>query len=236
MGIAGGVPGPYPSRRNPCGHPIEGRVIVSNSLMRRRSDIDFATFCAHWLDPHGVLAARLPGCRHYVQNHVVDVPGTNARARALGIDGIPQLAFESPEDRLAAHNSQALRDCDRDSELFVGAVSRVLTEIPAPIDFRGPPGTVKQLLLFVPPQGDRVQRLRPDELPSRLRGLRKLVIHQVLEQMAAPGSKVPNLDIPVDGFCEAWLEDRDAVLRNTDVLDAPDAGVASFVVQVHPFI
>jgi len=77
-------------------------VIVANSLMRRRDDIDLAAFQQHWLDPHGPLTAKLPGCRHYVQNHILDSAGTNALARSLRIDGIPQLAFASPEDRMTA--------------------------------------------------------------------------------------------------------------------------------------
>ncbi len=36
-------------------------VIVANSLMRRRDDIDLAAFQQHWLDPHGGKAARAPG-------------------------------------------------------------------------------------------------------------------------------------------------------------------------------
>jgi uncharacterized protein (TIGR02118 family) len=211
-------------------------MIVANSLMRRRPDIDFATFCAHWLDPHGVLAAKLPGLRHYVQNHILDVPGTNACARSLRIDGIPQLAFDTPEARVAAHGSPELAACDRDSEGFVGAVSRVMTQIAAPVDFRGPQGSVKQILLFVAQPGDGVSRLRPRDLEGRLRGVRRLVVHEVLQQTHAPGSKVPNLDVPVDGFAEAWLEDDAAAAENARWLDAPERGVATFVVQVHPFL
>lgn len=211
-------------------------MIVSNSLMRRRADLGIAAFCAHWLSPHGILTAKIPGCRHYVQNHILDEPGTNAYARQLGIDGIPQLAFDTSEARLAAHHSQEMQDCNRDSELFVGAVSRVMTEIPAPVDLVGPPGTIKQLLLFVAPPGDASRRLRPEDVTPMLHGVRRLVVHRVMEQTAAPRSKVPNLGIPVDGLCEAWLADREAIAANAAVLDAPGSGVATFVVRVHHFI
>jgi uncharacterized protein (TIGR02118 family) len=215
------------------------RMIVSNSLMRRRADLDLAQFCAHWLEPHGALAARLPGCRHYVQNHIVDGPGTNAFARALRIDGIPQLAFDSPQARLAAHGSEALKACDRDSELFVGAVSRVITEIPAPVDFVGPPGTLKQMLLFVPALQDArppSPPRSPDDVIRALVGVRRHVVHVVQLQTRAPGSNVASLDIPVDGLCELWLDDLDAVKRNAAVLDTPGGGIASFAVTVHPFL
>jgi uncharacterized protein (TIGR02118 family) len=88
-------------------------VIIANSLIRRRDDIDLATFQQHWLDPHGPLTAKLPRCLHYVQNHILDTAGTNALARKLRIDGIPQLAFASPEDRVAAHNRPSSRPATR---------------------------------------------------------------------------------------------------------------------------
>ena len=209
-------------------------MIVANSLMRRRADLDLARFEAHWLDPHGRLTAKLPRCRRYVQNHVVDGPGTNALARALGIDGIPQLAFDTPEDRLAAHNSPELKACDVDSRSFVGAVSRVMTTIDGAADLVGPPGAIKQILLFL--ASADAARLRPDTIADRLQGVRRLVTHAVLEQTRAPGSTVANLDIPVDGLCDVWLDGMAAVERNASVLDRDGSGVASFVVTVHSFI
>jgi uncharacterized protein (TIGR02118 family) len=214
-------------------------MIVANSLMRRRPDIDLATFQAHWLDPHGPLTAKLPRCRRYVQNHILDLPGTNALARALGIDGIPQLAFDTPEDRLAAHGSPELKACDRDSQSFVGAVSRVMTTIDGAADLVGPRDTVKQILLFVAPPGDGRSggaRLRPQTVADRLQGVRRLVRHEVVEQTRAPGSQVANLDVPIDGLCDVWLDDLDAVKRNASWLDRGDSFVASFVVKVYPFI
>ena len=203
-------------------------MIVANSLMRRRADRDLAAFQAHWLDPHGPLTAKLPRCRRYVQNHVLDAPGTNDLARALGIDGIPQLAFDTPEDRVAAHGSPELKACDQDSQLFVGAVSRVMTKIDGVADFVGPPGSIKQILLFLAPDGaERVE-------PADLHGVRRLVRHAVLEQTRAPGSKVANLDVPVTGLWEAWLDGEAAVQRNAGRLDR--ARVASFAVQVYAIL
>jgi uncharacterized protein (TIGR02118 family) len=211
-------------------------MIVANSLMRRRADLDRATFEAHWLDPHGPLTAKLPRCRHYVQNHLLDGPGTNATARALAIDGIPQLAFDTPEDRLAAHNSPELKACDQDSQLFVGAVSRVMTKVDAPIDLVGPPGAIKQIFLFPTSHGAGMTPHQRDGLADRLAGVRRLVKHVVIEQTRAPGSKVANLDIPVDAIWDVWLDGPDAVARNAAWLDGDASGVASFVVQVHAFI
>lgn len=208
-------------------------MIVSTSLMRRRDDLDRAAFEQHWLDPHGALAARLPGCTHYVQNHILDVDGTNALARRLQIDGIPQLAFATPENRFAAHGSDELKACDRDSELFVGAVSRVITEIDGAAEFGEPADAIKQILLFV---SSRTAADRPVDgsIVDRLAGVRRSVMHRVMQQTHAPGSKVANLDISVGGLGEVWLESMDAVRRNADLLDR--SGVASFVVKVYRFI
>lgn len=208
-------------------------MIVSTSLMRRRDDIDQAAFERHWLDPHGTLAARLPGCMHYVQNHISDVDGTNALARRLRIDGIPQLAFATPQGRSAAHGSSELAACDRDSELFVGAVCRVITEIDGIADLEKPSDAIKQILLFVS-TGAAVDRRVDGSIVDRLAGVRRSVTHRFMQQTHAPGSKVANLDVPVEGLSEIWLESMDAVRRNADILD--QSGVASFVVKVYRFI
>jgi uncharacterized protein (TIGR02118 family) len=207
-------------------------MIVANSLIRRRNDIDLATFQQHWLDPHGPLTARLPRCRHYVQNHILDTAGTNALARSLRIDGIPQLAFASVEDRTAAYGSAELKACDKDSELFIGAVSRVVTAVDDEAAFDQDDGSVKQILLFVAP---RAPSQPVDAILSELHGVRRIVRHQILQQAHAPGSRVPNLDVDVAGLVDVWLAGTDAVERNAALLDR-DGGVASFAVKAHRFI
>jgi uncharacterized protein (TIGR02118 family) len=207
-------------------------MIVANSLMRRRDDIDLATFRQHWLDPHGPLTAKLPRCRHYVQNHVLDSAGTNALARSLRIDGIPQLAFATPEDRVAAHGSAELKACDRDSEQFIGAVSRVMTEVDGDVALDASDGSIKLILLFVAP---RAASKPIDATLSQLHGVKRLVRHRLLQQTHAPGSRVPNLDVPVAGLADVWLPDTDAVARNAELLDR-DGGVASFAVKTYRFI
>ena len=209
-------------------------VIVANSLMRRRDDIDLAAFQQHWLDPHGPLTAKLPGCRHYVQNHVLDSAGTNALARSLRIDGIPQLAFASPEDRMAAHGSAELTASDKDSELFIGAVSRLITAVEGDAAFEGPPGSVKQILLFVAPSPPS-KETTGEAILDELQGVRRFVRHEILQQTHAPGSRVSNLDVLIEGLCEFWLSDMDAVASNAALLDR-HRGVASFAVKVYRFI
>jgi uncharacterized protein (TIGR02118 family) len=206
-------------------------VIIANSLIRRRDDIDLATFQQHWLDPHGPLTAKLPRCLHYVQNHILDSAGTNGLARELRIDGIPQLAFASPEDRVAAHNSAELKACDKDSELFIGAVSRVMTEVDDAAVRDQDDGSIKQILLFVAP---RASSPPADAILDELRGARRIVRHEILQQTHAPGSRVPNLDVAVAGLAEVWLSDIAAIERNAALLDRE--GVASLAVKTYRFI
>jgi uncharacterized protein (TIGR02118 family) len=207
-------------------------VIVANSLIRRRDDIDPETFRRHWLDPHGPLTAKLPRCLHYVQNHVLDGPGTNALARSLRIDGIPQLAFANPEDRVAAHGSAELAACDRDSEQFIGAVSRLMTAVDDGTALDAADGSIKQMLLVIAP---RTPSKPADEILRALHGVRRVVRHDILQQTHAPGSRVPNLDVEVAGLVDLWVTDIDAVARNAALLDR-DGAIASFAVKTYRFI
>ncbi|HEX6611568.1 MAG TPA: EthD family reductase, partial [Hyphomicrobiaceae bacterium] len=78
-------------------------MIAAISMMRRRADISLEQFRRHWLDPHGVMTAELPGVRYYIQSHCLDAPGTNALAKELAIEGFPQLWFDSIEARRIAY-------------------------------------------------------------------------------------------------------------------------------------
>jgi len=215
-------------------------MIVSHSLMRRRPDLDKGEFEKHWLEPHGPLTARLPGCRRYVQNHIRDVPGTNALARTLQVDGIPQLWFDTPEDRVAAHGSPELKACDLDSRLFVGAVSRVITEVKGTAR-EGPSGSVKQILLFTRlgrPFGESGAALasRHAATLDALEGVLARIDYDVVQQGPAPGSTVPNLGVDVDAIVDIWLDSLAVSERIAAALARAAPEVATFVVIVHSFI
>ena len=109
-------------------------MIAAISMMRRRADISLDQFRRHWLDPHGVMTAELPGVRYYIQSHCLDAPGTNALAKELAIEGFPQLWFDSIEARRIAYTSPRIAECNIDSEHFVGAVSRLVTEPQVVVD------------------------------------------------------------------------------------------------------
>jgi len=207
-------------------------MIVSTSLIRRRDDLTNEQFRRHWLDPHGPLTAQLPGTRYYDQNHVLpDASGTNATARALRIDGFPILAFDNAERRREAHTSPQMAACNLDSRDFIGAVSRVIGDdgsAPRPRSV----GLIKQLLLL--PSGGAASDL--PGLMSMLDGIETSIVHDILEQGAAPNSTVPFIGVDVEAFAEVWTRTRQDIERNAAKLADIAASLATFEVDVVNFI
>jgi uncharacterized protein (TIGR02118 family) len=215
-------------------------MIVAISLIRRRADLTSEAFRRHWLDPHGVLTATLPGTRSYVQGHVIDHPAMNAAARRAGIDGFAVLGFDSIADRALAYASPVIRACNIDSEQFIGAVRRLVTE---PRIVLAPPagGAARKIYLlgFGDPAGmDAWARAVEAAVPD-LPGARGLVCHAVLSQHAPPESRIPDLGLTVAGFAEIWLADDATLGAGAAALGATGAeGVetAVFVAEDHRLI
>lgn len=207
-------------------------MIASTSLIRRRDDLTNEQFRRHWLDPHGPLTAKLPGTRHYDQNHVLPIAsGTNAAARVLGIDGFPILAFDDAERRREAHSSPEMAACNLDSRGFIGAVSRVISDDG---NARRPSssGLIKQLLLL--PWGGGPADLK--SLLSALDGIETSIVHVILEQGGAPNSTVPFIGVEVEAFAEVWTRSRQDVERNATKIADLAANLATFEVEVVNFI
>jgi uncharacterized protein (TIGR02118 family) len=191
-------------------------MIAAISMMRRRAEIGRDQFRRHWLDPHGVMTAGLPGVRYYVQSHCLDAPGTNALARELAIDGFPQLWFDSLEARRIAYTSSRIAECNIDSEHFVGAVSRLVTE-PQVIVERSIVEAVKVVLLGIgPPDPGWSHRLDARVMP--MEGVVGYVRHVLLEQAAAPASRVPELRVRVAGIAELTFESEADLLQHAGAL------------------
>ena len=167
-------------------------MIAAISMMRRRADISLDKFRRHWLDPHGVMTAGLPGVRYYIQNHCLDAPGTNALAKELAIDGFPQLWFDSVEARRIAYTSPRIAECNIDSEHFIGAVSRLVTGTLRSSLSDRPWIAAKVVLVAIgPPDPGWSDRLRVRVMP--MKGAVRYVRHVLLEQAAASASRVPEL-------------------------------------------
>jgi uncharacterized protein (TIGR02118 family) len=179
-------------------------MIAAISMIRRRADVSQTQFRRHWLAPHGVLTAGLPGVRYYIQSHCLDAPGTNALARELAIDGFPQLWFDSMEARKMAYTSPRIAECNVDSENFIGAVSRLVTEPQQLVDLAATQAA-KIIVLAIGPPEPRW----PDHLLARVmrkKGVVGYVRHTLLEQAPAPASKISELKVQVAGIAEVTFE------------------------------
>lgn len=90
----------------------EKSLIKRMSILKRRSDIDFATFQYEWNKVHAEHVLTMPGIEGYVQNLVIDSSvkkGKVIENNGLGIDGIVELWFKDPaslENAFASPNGQ----------------------------------------------------------------------------------------------------------------------------------
>lgn len=201
-------------------------MIAAISMMRRRADISSEQFRRHWLDPHGVMTAELPGVRYYIQSHCLDAPGTNALARELAIEGFPQLWFDSYEARRIAYTSPRIAECNIDSEQFVGSVKRLVTEPQTIVDSKAGGDAAKVIVLVTgEPDADWPERLQSRVRP--LPGVIHFARHKLLEQAAAPASKIPELKVQVAGFAEITFATEAQLLAGLTVISGPPAEAAS---------
>jgi uncharacterized protein (TIGR02118 family) len=208
-------------------------MIFSNSLERQRDDIDLDEFRRHWLHPHGPMTAGLPGTRRYIQNHVVFTRGTNALARLLRIQGVAQLGYDSLAARNAAYDSPELvKACDADTPLFVGAVTRVVTECTDP--FPADEKELSKAIVLVPRLSQPKQT--PASVLEQLEGVRHCAGHRIIEQAGPPKGKVPALGLEVDLLLELWFANDDDLVRCCENNEAKRNNIAIFHIKPYFFI
>ncbi len=98
-------------------------------LIRRRPDMELEEFRRYWRETHAPIAAKIPGLRKYVQNHVIETPdGTPA-----SFDGVAELWFDdetsieqvmaSPEIQAAVADNENFLDVTRIEVLIVDEVT-----------------------------------------------------------------------------------------------------------------
>ena len=90
------------------------------SIFRKREDLPRETFRDYWRNRHPEVVTRLPGIRHYVQNHVTGV----LRGEAAW-DGIAEVWFDDIETMRANAGSPVLADIRADEANFIAAGSMV---------------------------------------------------------------------------------------------------------------
>ncbi|MGE0768841.1 MAG: EthD domain-containing protein [Hyphomicrobiaceae bacterium] len=204
-------------------------MIAAISLIRRRPDLSLEAFRRHWLHPHGTMTAELPATRRYVQHHPIDVAGTNAYARQLGIDGIPELWFDDIEARQNAYTSPRIAECNVDSENFIGAVTRIVSE-PRVVLAAPETDAVARVLLLATGAADPLWSQRTEDTVAALPpGVIGYTAHRLIEQAPAPNSRIAELVLPVAGFAEVAFADEAALLAATSRL-VPSAYAATTAV------
>lgn len=188
-------------------------MIAAISLMRRQDSISLTRFRRHWLDIHGPLVCGFPGLRRYVQCHVVASTATNETARSMRIDGFPILYFDNDHDRTRAHHSPEMAACNIDSRQFIGAVSRVITDVSG--DLRSNAGRFSLIEIW----------------PEDASPVPSPVHYSVREQGAAPNSIIPHLPVTAGAVTQTWF---DSLVDLECAADTPDDSLsARFVVEEH---
>jgi uncharacterized protein (TIGR02118 family) len=208
-------------------------MIAAISLMQRRQDITLAAFRRHWLDVHGPLVCRFPALRHYVQHHVIASPAMNTAARDMRIDGFPILWFDNDADRQRAHRSPEMAACNVDSQSFIGAVSRVISESRETLPQADDAGRMKLIAVLPGHRADYAALERYATWARSLSRVAGIVLYRVLQQGPAPNSTIAHLPVSAAGLAElsfASLVDLECTMA------ADDSGAAHFVVEEHRLV
>jgi len=108
-----------------------GALLKRMSFLRRRPDVDAATFEREWRIEHARLVKLMPGVRGYRQNLVIErqaVKGTPCGYDDLPIDGVVELWFSETDSLNAAFASpEGVRTMDH-ARTIIGEITPFLVE------------------------------------------------------------------------------------------------------------
>lgn len=222
-------------------------MIVRMGLLTRRPGTSEASFREHWRKVHGPLAARLPGLRRYVQNHVTDrrqLAIDHARG-TWSIDGISQLWFDSVEDMNRAVASEAYADVARDHVTFVGDTGLVTTvpNVVVPVDPSAGP-LVKRMSILTRKPGLTPEAFRVEwwgfhaEAVKKFPNLMGYTQNLVVDRSAGLGAPSSYEALPIDGIVELWFRsvaDIEAAFRSP-AADVSQTHALSFISEITTFL
>ena len=83
----------------------------------RKAGMSVEEFQRHWRDVHGPIAAKMPGCRRYVQSHVL--PQLYDREQQPAYDGVAELWFDDYETMQASFYSPEAKAARADELHFI---------------------------------------------------------------------------------------------------------------------
>ena len=131
----------------------------------------------------------------------------------MRIDGFPILYFDNDADRLRAHHSPEMAACNVDSRQFIGAVSRVISDVSG--ELRTNHGRFSLIEIW------------PETIPLPPRPMQYLV----REQGAAPNSTIPHLPVTVGTMTQTWYDSL--VDLECAAATMQDTSSARFAVEEH---
>ncbi|MBK6864409.1 MAG: EthD family reductase [Ideonella sp.] len=112
--------------------PDPGRKLLKRmSFLRRRADVDAATFEREWRVEHARLVKLMPGVSGYRQNLVIErqaVKGTPCSYGELPIDGVVELWFTDTDSLNAAFASPEGVRTMAHAETFIDEITPFLVE------------------------------------------------------------------------------------------------------------
>jgi uncharacterized protein (TIGR02118 family) len=83
-------------------------------LFRKRPDLELDEVQRYWKETHAALAAKMPGLRRYVQDHVLPAPSGEMQP----YDAVAELWFDSAEAFQASMSSPEGQATLADAETF----------------------------------------------------------------------------------------------------------------------
>jgi uncharacterized protein (TIGR02118 family) len=83
----------------------------------RKAGVSVEEFQRHWRETHGPIAAKMPGCKRYVQSHVL--PQLYESEHQPAYDGVAELWFDDYDTMQASFRSPEAKDARADELLFI---------------------------------------------------------------------------------------------------------------------
>ena len=194
-------------------------MLVRMGLLNKKPDWTMERFRAHWRDQHGPLAARLPGLRTYVQNHVVDSAqrGIQFVRGPEQLDGISQLSFEDEAAMQHAMQSEVAPRLVEDENHFIGRL-RIISVQPHEVVAPPLPGmALKRMSLLRRKHGMSAERFAHEwqavhgPLVLRMPGVLGYRQNLIVGRQEPKGVTVDYDAMPIDGVVELWFESLDAI-------------------------
>jgi len=196
------------------------------TLMRRKVGLARDAFNRHWLGSHAPIAARLPGLRSYVQNHILSIAPPFGMAAVPSrdnwlatLDGIARLSFDSEEEMQTAFGSPVMLEIADDTPLYVSSIQAfgALENVVIGPLARG--GACKIVSLHTRnPSLDEAEfqeawRARYAGLVRELSECAGYVQSRIVNRSQAGGLAASYDELPFDGVDEIYFPSEDSILR-----------------------